>query len=152
MGGLTKGEELWNLYKAHKADWPAIVDLQSAENRPMHQDSRVSEYFVAKVDHELVGCVAGRCKGEIGYLYGLVVRKEWRRQGIGHALTGQCLAHLQTRSAGQVFALAMFWNVRFFKGHRFIVVKRSTFPGLIGLHGDFCEAWGRRSALLCVKF
>jgi N-acetylglutamate synthase-like GNAT family acetyltransferase len=147
----SNGRKLWRLSRAREEDWPAIVALQSAEHRPKHEGSRVSEYFVAKVGDDLVGCVAGRHSGGIGYLYGLVVGKNWRRRGIGHALTDKCLSHLQTRNASQVLALAMFWNVRFFKRHNFIVVKRSTFPGLMDLHGDFCEAWGCHSALLCVK-
>jgi N-acetylglutamate synthase-like GNAT family acetyltransferase len=146
------GRKLWQLSRARKRDWPSIAALQSEEHRPGHGDSTVSEYFVARVGDELVGCVAGRYSGGMGYLYGLVVGKSWRRHGIGHALTDKCLSHLQTRNASQVFALVMFWNVRFFKRHKFIVVKRSTFPGLIELHGDFGEAWGRHSALLCVKF
>jgi N-acetylglutamate synthase-like GNAT family acetyltransferase len=149
---FSNGRKLWRLSRARERDWSAIVALQSAEHRPRHEDSTVSEYFVAKVGDELVGCVAGRYVGDIGYLYGLVVGKSWRRHGIGHALTAKCLSHLQTCNASQVLALAMFWNVRFFKQHKFIVVKRSTFPGLIELHRDFDEAWGRHSALLCVKF
>jgi len=53
---------------------------------------------VAKVNDELVGCVAGRYKGGIGYLYGLVVRKEWRRQGIGHALSVHSRARVSVGS------------------------------------------------------
>jgi N-acetylglutamate synthase-like GNAT family acetyltransferase len=144
--------KLWRLSRACKQDWPAIVALQLAEHRPRHEDSRASDYVVAKVGDELVGCVAGRYSAGTGYLYGLVVGKKWRRHGIGHALTAECLSHLKTRSANRVFALSMFWNLRFFRRHSFVVVKRSEFPDLIDLHGDFREPWGRRSALICVTF
>jgi N-acetylglutamate synthase-like GNAT family acetyltransferase len=157
LGGTIPGtnkelRKLWSVLKARKGDWPAILSLQSLENRPAHKDAHLSEYFVAKVGNDLVGCVAGRHEGEAGYLYGLVVNRKWRKQGIGHALTDECLAYLRMRRAKTVFALAMFWNLRFFKKHKFVVAKRSAFPDLIDLHGDFREDWGRHSTLLCVKF
>lgn len=142
----------WSLDRARQVDWSTILTLQVAENRPRRKDSSVTEYLVAKVGNDLVGCVAGRYKGEVGYLYGLVVGRQWRRRGIGHALTDQCLAHLQSQSATKVFALAMFWNVHFFKRHDFVVTKRSTLSNLMYLHEDFREEWGRHSALLCKTF
>jgi N-acetylglutamate synthase-like GNAT family acetyltransferase len=148
----TETRRVWRLRRARKGDWSAILSLQSVENRPSRQDSTVSEYFVALVDRELVGCVAGRCEGGAGYLYGLVVAKKWRKKGIGHALTDICLAHLRRAKARAVFALSMFWNVRFFKNHGFVIVKRGLFPELVAVHADFAANWSRHSTLLSVKF
>jgi N-acetylglutamate synthase-like GNAT family acetyltransferase len=145
ISGLNR-RKVWRLSRARKQDWPAIVALQSAEHRPGREDSRVSDYFVAKVGDELVGSVAGRYSGGTGYLYGLVVGKKWRRHGIGHALTAECLSHLETRSANRVFALAMFWNLWFFKKHGFVVAKRSEFPDLIDLSDTRLRADAARNS------
>jgi len=138
----------WRLRRATERDWPAILALQSAENRPHRQDSRVLDYIIALAGRELIGCVAGRCEGGTGYIYGLVVATRWRRRGIGHTLTNACLSHLRRSKAEAVFALSMFWNLGFFQKHEFVLVKRGSFPDLVALHGDFSAEWGRHSALI----
>ncbi len=110
----------------------------------------MSEYFVASVAGEIVGCIASRSAGRIGYIYGLVVSKSWRRQGIGHFLTQECIEHARQAGAKQIFVLAMFWNIRFFKKHGFMLVQRSSFSDLAAVHADFVQQWASRSALLCL--
>lgn len=151
-GSESTTATVWRIRKARAADWSAILHLQSSQNRPMRRDSKASEYFVVFVDKELVGSAAVRCNCGIGYLYGLVVAKPWRRKGIGHALTDACLGHLRRTGVKGVLALAMFWNIRFFRKHGFSVVRRNSFPSLNAVHGDFSEEWCRRSTLLYVGF
>lgn len=139
---------LWVLRRARQRDWHQILAIQSAANRPERQDSKCEEYIVGTVGKEIVGCVAGRCVGKDGYLHGLVVAKQWRRQGIGHALTSACVDSLGESGTTRIFLTAMFWNVRFFEKHGFSLTKRSLYPEIEHLHGDFREEWGRRSAIL----
>jgi N-acetylglutamate synthase-like GNAT family acetyltransferase len=96
----------------------------------------------------IVGCAAVRKRGKVGYLYGLAVDKAWRRQGVGHTLTCERLNWLCTQRATSALVLAMFWNVKFFKKHGFILTNKSTFTRLERLHCDFSDRWGTRSALL----
>lgn len=87
-------------------------------------------------------------RANLGYLYGLAVAKDWRRRGIGHALTQERLDWLASKSIKSVYVLAMFWNIRFFKKHGFVLVDRKIFSDLSHLHEDFSDRWSRRSALL----
>jgi len=143
---------VYRIRKARTADWPDILRLQSLNNRPARRDSIVSDYFVAFVSDELVGSCAIRANADAGYLYGLVVSRQWRKRGIGHALTSECLGHLQSSQVRKVLALAMFWNIRFFRKHGFSVIKRTSLPNDAAIHHDFSEDWSRRSTLLCVDF
>ena len=146
--GSEQGSVLWRLRRARERDWHEILTIQSAANRPERQDSKCAEYIVATVGKEIVGCVAARCIGRDGYLYGLIVAKKWRRRGIGHALTAACIENMRESGATRIFLTAMFWNVRFFSEHGFSLTKRSLYPEIENLHGDFREKWGRRSAIL----
>jgi N-acetylglutamate synthase-like GNAT family acetyltransferase len=142
------GHPSWSIRKATSSDLDAVTDIQKRTNRPARSDSVVSEYFVAVSGLRIVGCAAVRKRAKIGYLYGLAVDKAWRRQGIGHALTCVRLNWLCTQRATSALVLAMFWNVKFFKKHGFILTNKSTFARLERLHRDFSDRWSTRSALL----
>jgi N-acetylglutamate synthase-like GNAT family acetyltransferase len=143
----------WTIRRASAGDSSAIRALHKALNRPSRTDSDTAEYFVASATAEsLIGCAAVRKMNDIGYLYGLVVDKIWRRRGIGHALTQERLDWLRGEAVTSVYVLAMFWNVRFFKKHGFEVTDRTVRQHLIYLHGDFSQTWSMRSALLQHKF
>ena len=142
------GHPLWSIRKAKSKDLDAVTDLQNRTNRPARSDSVVSEYFVAVSGLRIVGCAAVRKRGKVGYLYGLAVDKAWRRQGIGHTLTRARLDWLCTQRATSALVLAMFWNVKFFKMHGFILTSKRAFAGLERLHRDFSDRWSTRSALL----
>lgn len=135
---------------ASRRDWGAILALHNSLNRPERTDSVASEFFVAITD-SIVACAAARNRGNLGYLYGLAVKKTWRRQGIGHALTQERLAWLRANGATSVFVLAMFWNIKFFKKHGFELAPKSLVPGLQHLHGDFSQDWSARSTLLLCR-
>jgi N-acetylglutamate synthase-like GNAT family acetyltransferase len=99
---------------------------------------------------QIVGCAAVRKRGYVGYLYGLTVDKPWRRQGIGHALTRARLEWLRNEQVQSAFVMAMFWNIRFFRKHGFILTNRRTIGAVQSLHSDFSDGWSRRSALLFI--
>jgi N-acetylglutamate synthase-like GNAT family acetyltransferase len=139
---------IWEIRTATLRDWPEILRLQRTGNRPRRTRSSPPEYIVAMVADEMVGCIGARCADRIGYIYGLVVGKNWRRKGIGHFLTQTCIDGLRKAGVTEVFVLSMFWNIRFFKKHGFALVQRSSFSHLVTVHDDFSQKWGSRSALL----
>lgn len=141
---------IWLARSAALRDRKAIQRLQATENRPQRRELNVAEYIVASIGGEIVGCIAARCVDGIGYIYGLVVAKQWRKMGIGHFLTQRCIEQVVRAGATKVYILSMFWNVRFFKKHGFALVARSAILQLVMIHQDFGEAWGNRSALLCL--
>lgn len=138
----------WLIRRATKEDKEPLQELQRRLNRPSRSDSVITEYFVAVSGQALVGCAAVRKQGEIGYLYGLVVDKSWRRRGIGHSLTQARLDWLVKQDVALAFVMAMFWNVRFFRKHGFEVSGPQGKRQLRGLHNDFNDTWAIRSTLL----
>jgi len=154
MDSTTTGESrqaTWLIRRATADDKEGVDELQRRMNRPSRSNSVISEYFVAVSKHAIVGCAAVRKRGNLGYLYGLVVDKSWRRKGIGHALTQQRLEWLCDQNVASVFVMAMFWNIKFFKKHGFILAGKGNVRGLEQLHGDFSDSWSVRSALLIVN-
>lgn len=140
----------WTIRRATQADSKRISSFQRLLNRPQRSESIASEYFLAEVDGEIIGCAAVRSREGTGYLYGLVVSKQWRRHGVGHALTHCRLDWLCERAAVKAFVLAMFWNIRFFKRHGFELADRRMKPSLANLHQDFVDKWSLHSVLLMV--
>ena len=141
----------WSIRRATATDCKSIAELQARLHRPLRSDSATLEYFVAECDHKIVGCAAARKRNKLGYLYGLVVDEPWRRKGVGHALTQKCLDWLLEEKVLSVFALAMFWNIRFFKKHGFTVSNKDKVHELAQLHSDFDDRWSNRSTLLALR-
>lgn len=142
---------IWTIRRATANDGHDIVQLQESLHRPARSDSPILEYFVAESEGKIIGCAAVRKQNSLGYLYGLVVDKPWRRKGVGHALTQQRLDWLRYENVLSVFVLAMFWNIKFFKKHRFTLTDKVNSRGLAQLHRDFIDPWTNRSALLFLE-
>ena len=142
------GQPAWSIRRATARDHEGVVELQKRLNRPSRSNSVIREYFLAINEQRIVGCAAVRKSGNRGYLYGLAVDKPWRRRGVGHALTQKRLDWLRGQNVVSAFVMAMFWNVRFFKKHGFIVTKKGAMTELKQLHSDFKDSWSTRSALL----
>ncbi len=138
----------WSIRRATADDRNGIAQLQKRLHRPSRSDSAILEYFVAESDGKIVGCAAVRKRNGLGYLYGLVVDKPWRRKGVGHAMTQKRLDWLRDENVLSVFVMAMFWNIRFFKKHGFTLANKEKSHGLTQLHSDFSDHWSNRSALL----
>lgn len=99
----------------------------------------------------LVGCAAVRLTSTGGYLYGLAVRRENQRRGIGSALT-HARVHRVREDGGRLAAvLAMFWNVRFFKRLGFRLTPRKELAPSIQQLADFRDPLYRRSAALVLS-
>jgi len=140
----------WEIRRATDNDSKLIERFHQKQNRPTRSDSVGSEYFIAEISGDIVGCAAARLAEGLGYFYGLAVDKLWRRRGIGHDLTRCALDWLRDSGARSAFVLVMFWNIRFFKRHGFELADRHMKGGLGNLHRDFTDKWSARSVLLVI--
>ena len=140
----------WEIRRATDDDAEVIKRFHQKQNRPPRSDSVASEYYIAEIAGDIVGCGAARLTEGLGYFYGLAVDKLWRRRGIGHELTQCALDWLRNSGARSAFVLVMFWNIRFFKRHGFELADRHMKSGLGSLHRDFTDKWSARSVLLAI--
>jgi N-acetylglutamate synthase-like GNAT family acetyltransferase len=136
--------------RAIRADKEPIAALHRELNRPRRRVG-TSDYFVACVGAELVGCAAAIPSGEVGYLFGLGVRKRWRRQGVGSALTVTRLEAMLELGCRRCYVFAMFWNIGFFRRLGFSRVDKKTLMPRIE-HSDFSAPWNRNSALMVFEW
>jgi len=83
-----------------------------------------------------------------GHLYGLAVRKEFQRKGIGTALTEARMERVRASHGSQGVALAMFWNIGFFKRLGFETVRRRDLVTAILALPDFVDVRYRHSAVV----
>ena len=65
------------------------ADSKSATTRYLERNPGLS--FIAICDKSIVGCVMSGHDGRRGYLQHLVVKSQYRRQGIGEKLVKACL-------------------------------------------------------------
>jgi N-acetylglutamate synthase-like GNAT family acetyltransferase len=137
---------------ANAGDLCAIQEIYTALRRPKRTRLCLDEYLVARGDGQVIGCaglqlikVGSDCEG---YLYGLAVRKEYQRKGIGAALTEARIATVRKSHGTRATALAMFWNVAFFRILGFSTIRRSELPPAILALDDLVSARYRRSAVM----
>jgi GNAT superfamily N-acetyltransferase len=73
----------WNL------DLSALVSF--------HFDRSYFYPIAAEVDNKIVGCGNGYCHGKVGWLGNIIVVPDYRRQGIGKALTSHLMEYLKNK-------------------------------------------------------
>lgn len=134
--------------RAVRSDVPEIRELYSASGRPSRPVLRVTEYYVAVIGTRIAGCAAVRRVQYGGYLYGLAVHPDFRRRGIGSALTRLRLRKLRQEGGAGAIVLAMFWNVRFFRRLGFKLIKRESLPWPWRRIADLRSPIYRHSAVL----
>jgi N-acetylglutamate synthase-like GNAT family acetyltransferase len=143
---------MFDVFSARSGDVSEIQEIYVALRRPKRPSVRLEDYFVARHCGSLVGCAAVRLvavdSGLEGYLYGLAVRKEFQRKGIGAALTQARMECVRASQGTRVIALAMFWNVAFFKRLGFETVSRHDLSPTILELPDFADVRYRRSAVV----
>jgi N-acetylglutamate synthase-like GNAT family acetyltransferase len=132
-----------------------IADIQRIYvclRRPARQRLEVEEYLVARDDGDVIGCAAVQliesANESEGYLYGLGVKKEFQRRGIGRALTEARVERVRSVGGGHAVALAMFWNVNFFRRLGFVTTSRESLSPQMRTLPDFCDTRYRRSAVV----
>src|SRR3954468_3701092 len=84
--GSSSTKEL-EIRPASADDMEWIRSFGILTRRPARQTIRWCEYFVAQIGKERVGCSAVERVTAGGYFYGLSVHPDYRRSGIGSALT-----------------------------------------------------------------
>lgn len=72
-----------------------VRDADSQEATAAYLNRNPGLSFVAVVDKKIIGCVMSGHDGRRGYLQHMIVRPEFRKQGIGKALYSACLSALQ---------------------------------------------------------
>jgi len=112
---------------------------------------RVSEYFVAEGNDQIFGCAAVRMFSNGGYLYGLAVRRDSQRLGIGAKLTLTRMDAIRNNGGDLAVVMAMFWNVGFFRKLGFESIRRDELPSTIRRLADFRNLLYIRSAVLCAR-
>ena len=135
------------LRPALQADRQAIIDVHRSLNRPSRR-VLISEYLVAESGGEILGCAAVRLFPKEGYLYGLAVRREFQRSGLGAALTRARMDRIRRNGGTVAVVLAMFWNVGFFRKLGFATIRRDELPARIRSIADFRNPLYKRSAAL----
>jgi len=139
---------LVEIYQATAEDVSSILAIQRELNRPLRPEYPVSEYLLVRKDGDVVAC-AGTCIYRDGaYFYGLAVKRDWQRQGIGSQLMRARLEAAKTAQVEYALALAMFWNSRFFRKHGFAPIKRTLLPASAQFHSDLADSAYRRSAAM----
>jgi N-acetylglutamate synthase-like GNAT family acetyltransferase len=128
---------------ANDLEWIRSFGLLT--RRPARQTIRWQEYFVAQAGQERVGCAAVERVGGGGYLYGLAVHLDHRRSGIGSALTQVRVERVRAWNGKFAAALAMFWNLRFFRSLGFTNVPKASLPAAVTNLPDFRNPKLRRS-------
>ena len=72
-----------------------VRDADSREATAAYLNRNPGLSFVAVVDKKIIGCVMSGHDGRRGYLQHMIVRPEFRKQGIGKDLYSACLSALQ---------------------------------------------------------
>jgi N-acetylglutamate synthase-like GNAT family acetyltransferase len=129
-------------------DCALIRNIQLDLKRPPREDYCADEFLIAWQDKMAIGCAATSLLPGGGYFYGLAVRREWQRKGIGSQLMQARLDSLRQAHARYAVALVMFWNSRFFRAHGFSPIKRSQLPCLGAGHSELTNPAFRRSAVM----
>ena len=133
---------------ARDQDGELIRKIQVGLKRPVRADYRAGEYLIAWHGNVAIGCAATSPQPGGGYFYGLAVKREWQRKGIGGQLMQARLDRLHAVHAGYAVALVMFWNSRFFRAHGFAPFKRGELQLLGANHSDLTNPVFLRSAVM----
>jgi N-acetylglutamate synthase-like GNAT family acetyltransferase len=133
---------------ARDQDGELIRKIQVDLKRPVRADYHAGEYLIAWHGNVAIGCAATSPQPGGGYFYGLAVKREWQRKGIGGQLMQARLEGLRAVHAGYAVALVMFWNSRFFRAHGFAPFKRGELQLLGANHSDLTNPVFLRSAVM----
>jgi N-acetylglutamate synthase-like GNAT family acetyltransferase len=134
--------------KASKTDLNHIQAIHRELNRPPRDSYPHEEFLIAWIDGEAIGCAGASVYQDGGYFYGLAVRRDWQKQGVGGKLMQARIDALSGTGAHYAIALVMFWNSRFFRKFGFAPIKRELLPSSATFHADIKNPSLRRSAVM----
>lgn len=149
MGSLSRCSLDLAVSRAREQDAALIAAIHLELHRPPpRQKYRTSEFLIAWHQDMAVGCAGTALNLEGGYFYGLAVRRDWQRQGIGGKLMEARLLALGALHLRYAVALAMFWNGRFFRKYGFAPMRRSELPESASVHLELRDPTYGRSAVM----
>ena len=132
--------------RAASADQKPIEQLlRSVELTPLFNAE--ARTWVAEVDAEIVGSIAGESYGSDALLRSLAVAATHRRQGIGGALIDLLVTELGAAGASAVYALTRD-RATYFGGHGFAPIPRATAPPAIAASEQMQSTVCRSAVLL----
>lgn len=138
----------FEIRSACRADLAQIQDLYRSMRRPLRPILAAEEYLVASVQEKVVGCAGTHLLEGAGYLYGLAVSREYQRHGIGSSLTEARVDRVARSGGTTAIALAMFWNLRFFRSVGFELIRRADLPVCFSSIDDFKKPALSRSCVV----
>jgi N-acetylglutamate synthase-like GNAT family acetyltransferase len=125
-----------------------ITAIHRELNRPARASYSSEEFLIAWKDDEPIGCAGTSMHGDGAYFYGLAVRREWQKQGVGSQLMQARLNALHDTKSRFAVALVMFWNSRFFRKFGFLPIRRELLPPSAAVYSDITNPSLRRSAVM----
>ncbi|OGC38242.1 hypothetical protein A2155_02880 [candidate division WWE3 bacterium RBG_16_52_45] len=113
--------------QAYANDIPAIQEILRADNL---SDNFSQCRFVLKASSQdrIIGGIGIEFWDGFVSLRGLIVAKEFKRQGVGKALVAEAVKLCQRTGAEGIYAYTMFWNQRFFYTRGFARVPKESAP------------------------
>jgi N-acetylglutamate synthase-like GNAT family acetyltransferase len=129
-------------------DIEQLRSIHQELNRPRRDLYDSGEFIIAWLNGIAVGCAATNLGQSSAYFYGLAVRRNWQRQGLGGQLMQARLDALRRTEADYAISLVMFWNSRFFRKYGFIPVKREEMPKSAEHFLDLTNPVFRKSAVM----
>lgn len=85
-------DDIIQLYKSTPGLTVREADSREAIGRFLQRNPSLS--FIAQIDSEIAGCILCGHDGRRGYLQHLVVRPQYRNQGLGESLVMKCIEAL----------------------------------------------------------
>src|SRR3972149_8114110 len=122
--------------QAYANDIPAIQEILRSGNL---SDNFSQCRFVLKAftPDGIIGGIGLEFWDGFVSLRGLIVAKEFKRQGVGKALVAEAVKLCQRTGAEGIYAYTMFWNPRFFSACGFARIDKPLAPAPIAASADF---------------
>lgn len=156
--GFFDSERRINLnFTIHRANRHHLADINrlivSANiGTPMNELEGI--FWIAKVDHKVVGCVGAEIVGEdVAVLTYLAVEKDYRKNGIGMSLFNHSIrCCLLKRGIRFIAFITMYYHFRRFKKRGFRVLKRQLLPEAVVGHWMFTAKKYMKCAAMIQEF
>jgi N-acetylglutamate synthase-like GNAT family acetyltransferase/SAM-dependent methyltransferase len=129
----------WSLRVSQPADLESVGRLLEESGLPVQgvEDHFDSSYVVADSAGTVVGVAGMETHGHSGLLRSLVVKPEWRRKGMGQALTREGLRLARRSGLSEVFLITV--TPEYFHRFGFEAVARASVPEEIRKSREFAE-------------
>jgi amino-acid N-acetyltransferase len=148
---IKQGTDSWRIRTATPRDREVALTLLREAKLTIEgvEDNFPAGYIVAETGEQVIAVAGMEKYGSFGLLRSLAVSPDWRRMGIGKALTERLLALAWTMSLEAVYLLTTTAPT-YFAGKGFRRVDREDVPAEILASAEFARACPA-SALCMVK-